>query len=54
MPNGKIAEIIYEGDWEIRGRLDGCTRDITDHFLINEDEVVKAIREAVLEEKRDA
>ena len=41
-----IAALIYEADWEIRGSgLD----DISEFYIINEDEVVKAIVEAVRE-----
>ena len=41
-----IADLIYEADWEIRGSgLD----DISEFYIIDEAEVVKAIVEAVRE-----
>lgn len=44
-----ISELIYEGDWEVRGRLSSQYSDITDHYLIDEDTVITAIIKAVRE-----
>ena len=47
-----ITEIIYDADWEIRGVLSGSTRDIREHYLVDEekvvDEIIAIVREADL------
>jgi len=45
----KIADIIYDADWEIRGVLSGSTRDIRDHYLVDEEEVIDNIIAVVKE-----
>lgn len=47
-----IADLIYKGDWEIRGRLSSQYSDISDHYLIDEDAVITAIIKAVREVDR--
>ena len=48
----EIAEIIYEGNWEIRGNLNERTKDITDHYLADEEEVIDKIIDTVKDTER--
>jgi len=43
-----IADIIYSADWEISGRL-YPNKDITEFYMIDEDDTVEEIIEAVKE-----
>ena len=42
-----IIDLIYEADWEIRGILSEHTKDITEHYMADEEEVLEAIIKAV-------
>ena len=47
-----VVEIIYSGDWEIKGWQNSKCSDITDFFLIDEDKVAQDIIAAVREADR--
>ena len=46
----EIAGVIYEGDWQIDGILNGRVRDVTGFHLVNEEEVVLNVLEAVADQ----
>ena len=47
-----IAELIYGADWEVRGTLNERTKDIIEHCMVDEAEVVEAIIKTVREADR--